>query len=69
MNLGLFALGSGGGGKLVRLMAAGSSPYTRVEPRYSELLYNEVLDITNGFLHPSNSKIYEIGPQYNETSL
>ena len=29
-----------------------------VEPRYNEALYNEVLDITNDFLYPSNiSKI------------
>ena len=33
-----------------------------VEPRY-----NEVLGITNDFLSPSNSKIYEKEPQKNET--
>ena len=32
-------------------------------------LYNEVLGIKNEFLYPSNSKIYEKGPRYNETSL
>ena len=40
-----------------------------VEPRYKEPLYNEVLDITNDFLYPSNSKICEKEPQCNETSL
>ena len=38
-----------------------------VEPRFTEPLYNEVLGITNDFLYPSNSKIYEKGPRYNET--
>ena len=33
-----------------------------VEPRY-----NEVLGITNEFLSPSNSKIYEKVPRKNET--
>ena len=28
----------------------------------------EVLDITNDFLYPGNSKIYEKEPRYNETS-
>ena len=27
-----------------------------MEPRYNEPLHNEVLDITNDFPHPSNSK-------------
>ena len=40
-----------------------------VEPRFTEPLYNEVLGITNDFLYPSNSKIYEKGPRYNETLL
>jgi len=40
-----------------------------VEPRFNEPLYNEVLDLTNDFLYPYNSKIYEKEPQYNETSL
>ena len=35
--------------------------------RYKELLHRKVLGITNGFLYPSNSKIYEKEPQYNET--
>ena len=39
-----------------------------VEPRYNEPLYNEVVDITNDFLFPSNSKIYEKEPRNNETS-
>ena len=40
-----------------------------VELRYNESLYNEVLGITNDFLYPSNNKIYEKEPRYNETSL
>ena len=40
-----------------------------VEPRYNEPLYDEVLGITNDLLYPSNSKIYEKEPRYNETSL
>ena len=39
-----------------------------VEPRYNEPLYNEVLRMTNDFLYPSNSKIDEKEPRYNETS-
>ena len=31
-----------------------------VEPHTTNLLCNKVLDITNDFLYPSNSKIYEI---------
>ena len=34
-----------------------------------ELLYNEVLGITNDFVYPNNSEIYEKEPQYNEFSL
>ena len=34
-----------------------------------ESRYNEVLGITNDSLYPSNSKIYEKEPRYNETSL
>ena len=40
-----------------------------VEPRYKEPLYNEVLGITGDFLYPSNSKMYEKEPRFNETSL
>ena len=40
-----------------------------VETRYNELLHNEVLRLTNDFLYPSNSKIDEREPRYNETSL
>ena len=40
-----------------------------VEPRYNEPLYNETLRMTNNFLYPSNSKINEKEPRYNETSL
>ena len=36
-----------------------------VEPRYNEPLYNEVLGITDNFLYPSNSKMYEKEPRYN----
>ena len=39
-----------------------------VEPRYNEPLCNEVLRMTNDFLYPSNSKIDEKEPRYNETS-
>lgn len=30
-----------------------------VEHQYNESLYYEVLDITNDFFYPSNSKVYE----------
>ena len=40
-----------------------------VEPRFNEPLYNENLDITNSILCPSNSKIYEKEPRYNEPSI
>ena len=36
---------------------------------HNELLCNEVLDITNDFLYPRNSKIHENQPPYNETLL
>ena len=35
----------------------------------SKPLYKEVLRMTNDFLNPSNSKIDEKEPRYNETSL
>ena len=38
-----------------------------VKPRYNEPLCNEVHDITNDFLDPSNSKIYEKESRYNKT--
>ena len=38
-----------------------------VKPRYNEPLCNEVHDITNDFLDPSNSKIYEKESRYIET--
>ena len=34
----------------------------------NEPLYNEVLEITNDFLYPSNSKIYGKEPRYNESA-
>ena len=40
-----------------------------VEPRYNEPLYNEVPRMTNGFPFPSNSKIDEKEPRYNQTSF
>ena len=40
-----------------------------MEPRYNETLYNEVLRITNDFLYPSHSKIYEKKPRYSEHIL
>ena len=39
-----------------------STQKATVEPRCNEPLYNEVLGITNHFIYPSNSKIYEKGP-------
>ncbi len=43
--------------------------YTTMEPRFNEPLYSKDLDITNDILRPSNSKMYEKVPRYNETSL
>ena len=43
--------------------------WDKVEPQYNEPLYNDVLDITEDFLYPSNSKIYEKELWYNETSF
>jgi len=40
-----------------------------VEPRYNEPLYKEVLNKTNIFLYPNNSKIYEKEPQSLGSSL
>ena len=40
-----------------------------MEPRYIELLLNEVLGITNDILRRSNSKINRKESRYNETSL
>ena len=39
-----------------------------VEPRFNEPLFNEVLDITNDFLCPSQSysEMHGIEPRYNE---
>ena len=39
------------------------------EPRFNESLFNENLDITNGILCPSNSKMYEKEHRYNEPSI
>ena len=41
--------------------------HAKMEPRYNEPIYNEVLGITKDFLYPSNSKIYETEPRYNKT--
>ena len=43
-------------------------PHYTVEPRFNELLFNEVLDITNDILCPGQrySKMYGIEPRYNE---
>ena len=35
--------------------------------RYNEPVHNDVLDITNDFPYPSNSKIYEKEPRYSGT--
>ena len=40
-----------------------------MEPRYIELLFNEVLGVTNDILRRSNSKIKRKESRYNETSL
>ena len=42
--------------------------FFKVEPRFNEPLFNEVLDITNYILGPgqSYSKMYGIEPRYNE---
>ncbi len=40
-----------------------------VQPRFNKPLNSEVLDKTNDILRPSNSKMYEKVPRYNETSL
>ena len=37
-----------------------------VEPRYNAPLYTEALGITNDFLYPSNSEIYEKELRYRE---
>ena len=42
---------------------------TTMEPRCNEPLYKEVLGISNHFLFPSNSKVYEKEPHYIETLL
>ena len=41
---------------------------TTVEPRFNEPPFNEVLNITNDILRPSQSysKMYVIEPRYNE---
>ena len=41
---------------------------TTVEPQFNEPPFNEVLNITNEILHPSQSycKMYVIEPRYNE---
>ena len=43
--------------------------HSTVEPRFNEPQFNKSLDITNGILCPSNSKIYEKEPGYNEPSI
>ena len=42
-----------------------------VKRRYNKPLspYNEVLNMANDFLYPSNSKVYGKQARYNETSL
>ena len=50
-------------------MSATANPNcSTVEPRFSEPLFNEVLDITNDILCPGQSyrKMYGIEPRYNE---
>ena len=43
--------------------------HTTVERRFNEPLFNENFDLTNGILCPSNSKIYEREPRFNEPSI
>ena len=43
--------------------------FSTVEPRFNEPLFNKNLDITNGILCPSNSKIYVKEPQYDKPSI
>ena len=40
-----------------------------MEPRFNELLYKEVLSITNNIFQPSNSVMYGKEPPYNEPSI
>ena len=40
--------------------------HNTVEPQFKELVQNEVLEITNGYLYPNNSRILM---KNNETSL
>ena len=40
-----------------------------MEPRCSEILYNEVLGKTKNILCINNSKVYQEEPRYDETSL
>ena len=49
-------------------LAVIKSSANTVEPRFNEPLFNEVLDITNDFLCPSQScsKMHGIEPRYNE---
>ena len=49
-------------------LAVIKSSVNTVEPRFNEPLFNEVLDITNDFLCPSQSysKMHGIEPRYNE---
>ena len=55
---------------ILQLEGKGVGKIYTVEPRFNKPLpvYNEVLSITNDFLYPSNSKIYEESP-CNETSV
>ena len=57
------------GNRLGKRQTVSQVPYScTVEPRYNEPLYNEVLDITNNLLHPSQnySKMYGTEPRFNE---
>lgn len=48
--------------------AAKDRVISTVEPQFNKLLYNEVLDIMNGSLQPSQgySKMHRAEPQYNK---
>ena len=47
-----------------------STKFSTVEPRFNELLYNDVLGFTTGpYFLASNSKMYGKEPRFNEPSI
>ena len=55
--------------KLTSPLIFGIFIFFSIQPGYNDTLYNEVLGKRNNFLRPSNSKINEPKPRYDETSL